>query len=553
MSPFEGDLGGSELQDVMQLLSHRSQTGILTIQGEGDIVAISFLNGEIVSADALNQTVEEGLGRVLLQQELVSEPELEEAIRQQETSGASLSDELVGADLLSREQLLQAMRLQTYTLLRRVLGWAQGEFKFYTGDEVAFEEGFAPISVDELLVRVLEDSPDAKGSALPNQKASYRRVAGEKAPRILGRDGDGTGEGLWLSEAEFLLYSRADGQRSAHAIAQAGGLSHYKAAYSLHRLLRLGLVEKLAEADDTASGMAPSSGVMQRPSSDVMQRPPSEVMQRPPSEVMQRPPSEVMQRPPAELLALEESSGSSPQSSTSLQRPELGGNQVDAGDESAPTARKNELPTLSNIALFPSEAEVAEPSLAPGTESTPAARGRLDLDASGFDLPDLDASGLGMRAEAGGVVETGLWHGWLAGALGALMALSALWVFLERPIFLAFPGQWQEAQRGALERQVRRSQYLRIDRAARTFFLMDAHFPDALGELVGQGLLSSKDLRGVSGRLLSYSGEDVIYRIGSAAAGDASERIETIEGDFHLDSNLAPSSPANQAPLYLID
>ena len=45
--------------------------GILTVQGDEDIVAVSFLDGEIVTADALNETVEEGLGRVLQSRGLV--------------------------------------------------------------------------------------------------------------------------------------------------------------------------------------------------------------------------------------------------------------------------------------------------------------------------------------------------------------------------------------------------------------------------------------------------------------------------------------------------
>ena len=54
------------------MVSQQKKTGILTVQGQQDIVAISFLNGRIVAADALNQTLEEGLAQVLVGRGMLS-------------------------------------------------------------------------------------------------------------------------------------------------------------------------------------------------------------------------------------------------------------------------------------------------------------------------------------------------------------------------------------------------------------------------------------------------------------------------------------------------
>ena len=68
---LEGDLRLFRLPDILQVISQQQKTGILTVQGDQDILAVSFLRGDIVAADALNQNFETGLGEVLASQGLV--------------------------------------------------------------------------------------------------------------------------------------------------------------------------------------------------------------------------------------------------------------------------------------------------------------------------------------------------------------------------------------------------------------------------------------------------------------------------------------------------
>src|SRR5688500_15975344 len=69
---IEGNLEVFQLPEILQMIAAQRKTGILTVQGESDIVAVSFKDGQVVAADALNQTVEEGLGQVLASQGLVN-------------------------------------------------------------------------------------------------------------------------------------------------------------------------------------------------------------------------------------------------------------------------------------------------------------------------------------------------------------------------------------------------------------------------------------------------------------------------------------------------
>ena len=79
MNLLEGKLSETSVDGVLSRLRASAQTGILTLQNDEDIVAISVEKGEIVGADALNESLEEGLGVVLIGEGLVTEAEFESA------------------------------------------------------------------------------------------------------------------------------------------------------------------------------------------------------------------------------------------------------------------------------------------------------------------------------------------------------------------------------------------------------------------------------------------------------------------------------------------
>ena len=73
---MEGDLRDKQLAAALRSIGRKRRTGILTVQGREEIIAFSFSDGSIVGADALNQSLEHGLGEVLSSQGLSSFPYL---------------------------------------------------------------------------------------------------------------------------------------------------------------------------------------------------------------------------------------------------------------------------------------------------------------------------------------------------------------------------------------------------------------------------------------------------------------------------------------------
>ena len=389
----EGTLDLFKLPEILQLISQQRKTGILTVQGQQDIVAISFLNGRIVAADALNQTLEEGLSQVLLKEGLMRAPDLARAASDHQAAGGRLIDLLVERRYIERSQLLEALRLQTFRLLEQLLRWSEGDFKFYSGDEVSYEEGFVPIPVEELLIHAVQNAP-APEPAMP---AAARPPAAPPA-------------------------ARKPAPAGKPAPARPSGLP--------------------SEAELTGSRPAPRPLAVVKPSP----------------------------------------------------------------------------------ALSPVETEASGPfrrmKVEPRLAAVPAPR-------------------------------------WLGGVLAVLLAVLGVAVLLRAPDVLMLPFPWQEREREGLARDQRAALYLKIDHAAKTWFLLRGSFPDRLEDLVAAGLLSPADLKDSEGHRILYTAGEESYTLDPLERGKpvpGAGATEAITGNFLLDPEFLNVSPESSVqPLVLLD
>jgi hypothetical protein len=145
---------------------------------------------------------------------------------------------------------------------------------------------------------------------------------------------------------------------------------------------------------------------------------------------------------------------------------------------------------------------------------------------------------------------------WIGPGLGALLAAVLALTLAVQPEDYLLPFPWQGTQRGTVERQLRQALFTKIDRAAKAYFLVQAHYPDSLQELVDLGLLSPADLRDPAGHTLSYSTDEVSYHLDVVEDGEPIEGLgttEAITGDFLLDPQWLRSGGAEEEPLVLLD
>lgn len=473
--PIEGSLEQFSLPEILQRVSMEKRTGILTVQGEDDIIAVSFREGEVVAADALNQTVEEGLGQVLASEGLVSPRDFARIQAEHEAGGSQrVLDLLFERGLLDRERLLEALRAQTYRLLVQLLRWEQGDFKFYVGEEVAYEDGFRAISVEELLVRSVAELGGGYrgGEALLGLGIAYERLPGGAPVRILGEHGEGPTEdpaAVWLAPEERAVLERLDGSTSGEEIVQETGLGEYQVLFALHRLVRAGAARPVS------------------------------------------PPAVELKPPQFDLPA------------------------------PSPARRQEPPPAAGRGVLLPS----VESWRAPSPPPPPEEHGLHD------PLPSEREERRPARQRLASSIGV-----WVRGSIG-IAAIALLVVGALRPWAPLLPLPWQEEVRQGLERNQRAALYQQIDRATRSYFLLEGHYPDELAELVHLGLLAPGSLEDPRRRPLAYATDEMSYELfpveGGLALSEMASR-ESITGDFLLDPEFFRFPEVSERPpLVLLD
>jgi hypothetical protein len=180
---YEGTLSETPLPEVLQHVGRTTGTGILTLQGQDEIIGVTFLDGEVVSVDAVNQAPEDGLGRVLQESVLVSRDDFSSLVAENQAGGGRVIDLLVERGYINRQQLLDALRQQTLRLCAAACEWEDGMYRFYRGDQVSYEHGIEPINVDDLLARLAAlDQPSASPPASPIQPAGPGLPAEPESP-----------------------------------------------------------------------------------------------------------------------------------------------------------------------------------------------------------------------------------------------------------------------------------------------------------------------------------------------------------------------------------
>ncbi|HEY8019652.1 MAG TPA: DUF4388 domain-containing protein [Thermoanaerobaculia bacterium] len=401
----EGTLDLFKLPEILQLIAQQKKTGILTVQGPRDIVAISFLAGRIVAADALNQAMEEGLAKVLVDEGLIGAGEMARATADHQESGERLIDVLVDRGYVSRLRLLGALRLQTYRLVEQLLHWEEGDFKFYSGEEVSYEESFVPIPVEEILLHSVQDAEATKEAAAP-------------------------------------------------------------------------------PVPSPPAGPRPSRG------------------------------------------------------------PAATGPRLPAAPAAATEERERRQASIVPWPLVP------PPPLSPPGLAAAEPGGRGERAGVVVPLPFRR-----MQVEESAVPRL---HRRVGQVLAVLAAALVVAVVVRDPADLVLPFPWQDGQRSAFARAARAPLYLKIDRAAKTFFLLEGHFPDRLSQLQAAGLLAPADLFDPAlGTPLRYSARAEGYKVqpvdSRGTPREGSESTEAITGNFLLDPEFVSVSPDSKAPLVLLD
>lgn len=191
---LEGTLRDFSFADILQLISLQRKTGVLTLKGEENVVTISFLDGKIVGADALNQHLEDRLGLILLRTGKIEERELEEALKEQEESLKRLGRILIERERVTSEQVRWALEQQILQIVFRVFRWQDGEYHFSQETDIDYDRDLVvPMSADSVIMegaRMTDEWPFIE-QRIPDREAVYIKTDPRRRVELLEDGGQG--------------------------------------------------------------------------------------------------------------------------------------------------------------------------------------------------------------------------------------------------------------------------------------------------------------------------------------------------------------------------
>lgn len=158
---LEGTLRDFSFADILQLISLQRKTGVLTLKSQDNVVTISFLNGRLVGASSLNQHTEDRLGLILLKRGVITEAELEGALRRQEETLQRLGRILIDHEVVPQESVREALEQQILQIVYRVFRWSDGEYHFSQETDIDYDR--------DLMVPMVADSIIMEGARMTDE------------------------------------------------------------------------------------------------------------------------------------------------------------------------------------------------------------------------------------------------------------------------------------------------------------------------------------------------------------------------------------------------
>jgi hypothetical protein len=230
---FKGDLETINLPDILQVLNSARKTGALSIRRGAEEKRLYFKDGMLVFASSTDER--EKLGNVLIREGLLTEAEVERAVRAQGLSGRSFGLSLVEQGSIPHDKMIAGLKQQARLIVANLFRWWGGEFEFRE-ENLTWPEGVSvgfDIQGIVLEAATVVDEWNYVKKQLPELNAVL-----EITPAPAKAQGE-----VRFDEREWHIMSLVTGARSATEIAALSHLSDLEACTVMSRLCERGFVQ----------------------------------------------------------------------------------------------------------------------------------------------------------------------------------------------------------------------------------------------------------------------------------------------------------------------
>ncbi len=230
--PLTGNFETFSLNSIFQLLSNDQKTGVLKVKNEDKEIRIYLKNGQIIYATGCQKN--ERLGHFLKSNDIISELQLQAALKKSKSEKKALGKILIEQGLLTPKKLQEIIHRQVEQMIFNLFSWDRGEFEY--NDAAINVKGMvvAKINVVSLLLEASRriDEISILRKHFPDDALAYQptdQVSDKGA--------------LTLSSAELKILGLVNGQRAIKQVIRDSGFDEYAAYKSLYSLLSSGLIE----------------------------------------------------------------------------------------------------------------------------------------------------------------------------------------------------------------------------------------------------------------------------------------------------------------------
>ncbi len=153
---FEGTLKDFSLAEIFQLISYQKKTGILTLKGEGKKATVNFMEGDVISAETIDEKLEDRLGQRLVRCNLITKEQLLKVLNIQKETLQRLGYILVSKKFISQLDMERNLRDVICEKIYKLFRWREGEYHFTVRESDDFsDEYFNPISTQSVLMEAV--------------------------------------------------------------------------------------------------------------------------------------------------------------------------------------------------------------------------------------------------------------------------------------------------------------------------------------------------------------------------------------------------------------
>ena len=228
---LEGTLRVFSLTDIFQVLGLQRKSGTLTVEGEDDTVTVSFLGGQVVSADSSARRLENRIGTLLVRAGRINEEQLNRIVDMQKESQQRLGFLLIRERLVTPEDLREALRLQIFRIIFSAFRWTDGRFRFSQEGPIDYDaDHMSPVPTESILMeaaQMLDEWPILQ-KKVRSRDIVFKRAPGVENLRLVVSSEDAHEGTLAVSRPEAETWRWIDGIRTVSDVMDRAFLSDFE-------------------------------------------------------------------------------------------------------------------------------------------------------------------------------------------------------------------------------------------------------------------------------------------------------------------------------------